>query len=312
VTGPRAPRALRRVILATVTALAASVAACGQPAPKDGAPSAVPQQAGSKRYTVVGQVLVVSPERQSLSIKHEDIVGYMPAMTMTFPVATPDLMKDRVPGELVKATLEVDDSAGRLVAIEHTGNAPLPDSANLVALAAEVLEPGQEAPDAALIDQNDKRRSFSEWRGEPTVLTFVYTRCPLPNFCPLMDKNFQTIQREGAKDPALAGKFKLVTVSFDPDYDTPAVLKAHAAKRGADPAVWTFLTGDRVTVERFAAKFGVGVVREGTEAGDLTHNLRTVLIGADGKILHIYGGSDWSTATLLDDLRAAVTHAPGK
>ena len=289
-----------------------AAAGCGDSAaPSSGAApvSEATAAANAKRYMVVGQILVVSPDKQTVSIMHHDIVGYMPAMTMTFPVATAALMKDRVPGEMVTAVLEVSAAAGKIVEITHTGNAPLPDRSNVVSLAAGVLEPGQEAPDSALIDQQNTRRSFAEWKGQPTLLTFIYTRCPMPNFCPLMDRNFATIQRTGSADPTLAGRFKLVSVSFDPDFDTPSVLKAHATKLAADPHVWTFLTADRLTVERFAAKFGVGVVREGSAPDQITHNLRTVLIGADRKIIKIYSGSDWSTTAALDDLRAAVTHA---
>ena len=294
----------------TVAAVLIVAAGCGSPAPSSTATPPAGAGAATKQYAVVGQILVVNAGRQSLAIKHQDIVGYMPAMTMTFPVARPELMKDRVAGELITATLEVGTDAGRLTEITHTGNAPLPDMSNIASLASGVLEQGADAPDAALIDQNDKRRSFSEWKGQPTLLTFIYTRCPLPNFCPLMDRNFTTIQRAAAADPTLAGKFRLVSVSFDPDFDTPAVLKTHAKKLGADEKIWTFMTADRLTVERFAAKFGVGVVREGP--GDITHNLRTVLFGADGKILMIYPGTEWSTSTVLDDLRAAVARAPRK
>lgn len=259
-----------------------------------------------KRYVLTGQVLVVTPARQSLSIKHDDIVGYMPAMTMTFQVARPDLLMGREPGELITGTLEVDDTSAKLVEIARTGMAALPAGSNAASLAAGVLEEGEAAPDAALIDETDRRRSFSEWKGGVTLITFIYTRCPLPNFCPLMDKNFAAIQKALAADPALAS-VKLISISFDPDHDTPAVLAAHAKKVGADPKRWTFLTGDRVTVDRFAAKFGVGVVRDDAE---ITHNLRTVLIRADGTIGKIYGGSDWTTAAVLDDLRAAARQTP--
>ena len=300
---------MRRVLTATLVAGVTALAACGGPSKETTTPPAK-ASANAKRYEVIGQILVVSADKQTISIKHQDIVGYMPAMTMTFPVATPELMKDRVPGETIKATLEVGDSMGRLIEITHTGNEPMPDKSNVASLAAGVLEQGEDAPDAALIDQNNKRRSFSEWKGRPTLLTFIYTRCPLPNFCPLMDRNFVAIQKAGAADPKLAGKFRLVSVTFDPDFDTPAVLKAHAKKLGADENLWTFLTADRITVERFAAKFGVGVVREGP--GDITHNLRTALIGADGKVLMIYPGAEWSTNTALADLREAVARAEKK
>ena len=287
----------------TATALLACLllAGCSKPA----------TTAAVKRYPLSGQILVVNSARQSLSIKHHDIVGFMPAMTMTFEVARPDLMNGREPGELILGTLEVDDVSGKLVEITRTGMAPLPERGTGSSMAASMLDLGDTVPDAALIDQNDKRRAFTEWRGTPTLVTFIYTRCPLPNFCPLMDKNFAAIQRQVAADPALKGKIRLVSVSFDPDNDTPVVMKAHAATLGADPAVWTFLTADRITIDRFAARFGVSVAREGTAPGEITHNLRTTLVGADGKILRIYNGSEWTIPVVLADLHAAAA-APAK
>lgn len=281
-----------------------SATACSRPAP----PSATATTSAAKRYAISGQILVVNAAKQSLSIKHGDIVGYMPAMTMTFPVARPDLMTGREAGELIAGTLEVDDTSGKIVEITHTGSAPLPDRAS-PSLATEMLDVGAMAPDAAFIDQDDKRRAFSDWLGTPVLLTFIYTRCPLPNFCPLMDKNFAAIQRQATADAALRGKIKLVSVSFDPEHDTAAVLKAHAKTLGANPDVWSFLSGDKVTTDRFAAKFGVGIVREGNAPDQIVHNLRTALIGADGKIAKIYGGSEWTVSTVMDDLRAAAAAA---
>lgn len=290
--------AVKRIVILALLALSA----CAKPAPP-----ANNTANGVKRYPLSGQVLVVNTAKQSLSIKHHDIVGYMPAMTMTFEVARPDLMKGREPGEMIVATLEVDDTSGKLVEITRTGMEPLPDRTGTSPLAGVMLDLGDTAPDAALIDQHDKRRAFAEWRGSVTLVTFIYTRCPLPTYCPLMDKNFASIQKQMAADPALKGKVKLVSVSFDPANDTAAVLKAHAAKLGADPNVWTFLTADNVTIDRFAAKFGVSVAREGTAPGEITHNLRTTLLDADGKIIRIYTGGEWTVDGALADLRAAVT-----
>lgn len=298
--------AVRRVIIAA--ALVAAIA-CGKPAPTPAPATAAPAAADVKRYPVSGQILVVNAEKQSLSIKHHDIVGFMPAMTMTFPVARPELMKGREPGEMILATLEVDDSSARLVDITRTGMEPLP--ARAAGGANLAIAPGDTAPDAALIDQHDKRRAFAEWRGTPTLVTFIYTRCPLPNYCPLMDKQFAAIQKAGAADPALRGQFRLVSASFDPANDTPAVLTAHAKKLGADPAVWTFVTADAVTIDRFAAKFGVAVTREGGAPGEITHNLSTALIGRDGRLIKIYSGNEWTVPTVLADLRAAAA-APVK
>jgi protein SCO1 len=258
----------------------------------------------SRRYELKGQILAVLADRQQLTIKHGDIEGLMPGMTMSFPVASADLMTGRTAGELITATLEVSDGTAHLVAVTHIGNAPLPEHSNEAELVAGLLAVGDEVPDAALIDQADRRRSLAEWRGTTTLITFIYTNCPLPNFCPLMDQNFAAIQRAVAADPALAGHVTLLSISFDPDHDTPAVLAAHAASLKADPAVWTFLTGDRVTVDRLAAKFGVGVIRD--DSPQIVHNLRTTLVGADGRIVRIYSGSDWTPSGVVADLRAAV------
>lgn len=283
---------MRRSRLARLLPLAAAVAlaaACQGPPPP--------------RYPLHGQILAVDAPHQQLTIKHDDIPGFMPGMTMSYPVAKPALMQGRAAGEVVNATLEVSDATGVLVDIQHVGTAPLPEGTNAIALATDLLSVGDTMPDVALIDEHDKRRSLSEWKGTTTLITFIYTRCPLPQFCPLMDLNFEALQRGIAADPALKGRVKLVSVTIDPAYDTPAVLAAHAAHVRADPSVWTFLTGDVHTIDHLAAQFGVGVLRDPQQATNITHNLRTTLIGADGKIRKIYSGNEWKPADLLADLK---------
>src|SRR5262245_13225283 len=229
----------------------------------------------------------------------------MPAMTMTYQVSSKSLLEGRVPGDVITATLEVQNATGRLTEIRRTGTAPLPSESE-VAMAAGVLREGDEVPDVAFIDQSDRRRSFAEWRGVLTLVPFIYTSCPLPTYCPLMDQNFATLQRAIAEDSHLKGQVRLVSITFDPETDTPKVLAAHAARLKADLAVWTFLTGDRVTIHRFAGRFGVGVIRPDGEK-EISHNLRTALIGRDGRIRKFYPGSEWTPSAVLADLRAAVT-----
>ena len=185
-----------------------------------------------KQYPLEGQILAAAPAERLLTIKHGDIPDFMPGMTMSFPVTDPKLMEGRTPGELIKATLEVADGIGRITAITHVGSAPLP--ANDGAPDEPVLSVGDAVPDVALIDQTDRRRSLSEWNGAYAVVTFIYTRCPLPNFCPLMDQNFRTLQGELAEDPRLRGHVKLISITLDPEHDTPQVLTAHAKKLGAE------------------------------------------------------------------------------
>jgi len=255
----------------------------------------------ANQYPLTGQILAIRADKQELVVKHEDIPGLMPAMTMSYAVASPALMAGRVPGETISATLEVRDAVGRITAITHTGNAPLP-STNEAALAGGLLDVSDVVEDAAFVDQSNRRRSLAEWKGTLSVVTFIYTRCPLPDFCPLMDQNFATLQRRATQDEALRGRVRLISVTLDPDFDTPQVLAAHAARRHADPAIWTFLTGDRGTIERFAGRLGVGVIRDGSPM--VTHNLRTVILDRDLRIVKIYSGNEWTQGEVLTELRS--------
>lgn len=256
-----------------------------------------------KRYPITGQVLAINTDTPALTIRHEDIAGFMPGMTMTFPVADRAELAGRSVGELVSGTLEVASSQGRLRELVHLGTAPLAETPNQLAIATELLDIGAEVPDAAFVDQTDTRRSFAEWRGSVTVVTFIYASCPLPNFCPLMDQNFATLQDLLAEDAALRGQVKLVSISIDPARDTPAALAAHAKQRRSDPAVWTWLTGDLKTIDRFAGRFGVGIVRP-TDATEINHNLRTAVIDRAGRLTKYYAGNNWTPGELVTELRS--------
>ena len=259
-----------------------------------------------KSYTVTGQILAVHPERASLTIKHQDIPGSMPGMTMTFAARDASMIAGREPGELVKATLEVAETSSRLMAIEVTGRAPIAALPAEIAIAQGLVHQGDPLPPVTLVDQDGRERSLSEWRGAPLAITFTYTRCPLPEFCPRVDRQFAAAAAAIEADPALGGRAKLVTISFDPEFDTPAVLKAHAKTLRADPRVWTFATGTREQIELFAARFGVAVTREGDTAADIMHNLRTIVVGPDGTVRAMHSGADWEVTQLVEDLRAAL------
>ncbi len=168
----------------------------------------------------------------------------------------------------------------------------------------ELLKPGEEIPNQLLIDQDGQPRPLSTLRGHRVALTFIYTRCPMPDFCPLMDRHFATIQREIKATPELAD-VRLLSVSFDPQFDTPPVLKAHAKKYEADPQVWSFVTGDRDEITRFAARFGVSVERAEQNPIDITHNLRTAIIDPQGRLVKVHTGNSWTPADIVADLKAA-------
>ena len=256
-----------------------------------------------KRYQFEGQVLAVDPARQEITVKHGDIGGFMPGMTMPFKVRDGRSLQGRKPGELIKATLVVTNSTGRLEDIVNIGEAPLTaDAAHGVAGAP--LEPGASVADAAFVDQSGRERRLSDWRGKTLAVTFVYTRCPLPDFCPLMDRNFAAIQQSLVSDQS-PGRIHLLSISFDPAFDSPKVLAAHAKKAGARPDAWTWLTGEKDSVDAFAAQFGVSIIRDDRPMQEIAHNLRTIVIDRSGRVVKIYNGNDWKVEELLATLRAA-------
>ena len=257
-----------------------------------------------RQYELRGQVLAVDDARQEVTIKHEDIDGFMPAMTMPFKVNDRKLLDGMAPGDLVTATLVVESGNAYLSRIERTGRAPLAQ-APPAHHAPQTLNRGDPVPDAALIDQDGKPRRLSEWRGRVLGVTFTYTRCPLPNFCPLMDRHFAEVQRAIAADRSLKERARLLTVSFDPEFDTPRVLAAHAEGVGADPVVWTFATGDRGTIDRLTEAFGVSVFREGDDQAAVVHNLRTAVVDPRGRLVEIFNGNEWKPADLVGALRSA-------
>jgi protein SCO1/2 len=165
-----------------------------------------------------------------------------------------------------------------------------------------LLQPGELVPNANFVDQDGVKRDFSSFKNAPILVTFIYTQCPMPTFCPLMDRHFKTIQDKTAGDPALE-QVQLVSISFDPISDTPPVLKAHAAKVGADPKRWTFLTGDRDEIDQFAMRFGVSIDRDLKDPKNIAHNLRTVIIDGKGAVVKAYTGNEWTPAEILADLR---------
>jgi len=274
--------------------LAFSLSACGR--------------SDERTFTLQGQVLSLEPARKLLTVKHEEIKGFMPAMTMPYEVRDTRLLDGLAPGDLINATLVVVSNGAYLSAIKKVGQAPLekppPEAPNPSASSGfELLKPGEAVPDGAFVDQGGQQRRFRTFKGSPAVMTFIYTKCPLPTFCPLMDRHFAALQTSLKSDPSL-NAVRLITISFDPITDTPAVLREHAKRLNADLARWTFLTGDRDEIDRFAARFGVSISRAMNDARDITHNLRTVVIDADGRIVKVYTGNDWSPDQVLADLKS--------
>jgi protein SCO1/2 len=275
-----------------ILALAVAAAACTKPE-------------DARTYTLQGQIIGIAADRMQATIKHEEIKGLMPPMTMAYKVRDVKAFDGMAPGDLINAKLIVVSNDAYLTDVKKVGTAPLetpPAGSTPTASAGfELLKPGDAVPNAKFVDENGQPRTFDSFKGRQVVMTFIYTRCPLPTFCPLMDKNFAALQKT-IKGEKLAGQIHLVSVSFDPETDTPPTLKRHSRELGADPGVWTFLTGDRGAVDRFASGFGVQVSREGNDQREITHNLRTAIVDRAGTLVKIYDGNEWTPDQILADL----------
>ena len=261
-----------------------------------------------RTFPLHGQVLSLEPARKVVTLKHDEVKGFMPAMTMPYEVRDGRLLGNLAPGDLINATLFVLPNGAYLSTITKVGQAPIekpPVEAAAPAASSgfELLKVGDAVPDSVFVNQDGKTLHFSAFRGSTVVLTFIYTRCPLPTFCPLMDRHFVTVQKALKADPSLQA-VHLVTVSFDPITDTPPVLRKHATDLRADLTRWTFLTGNRDDIDRFAAWFGVSVSRAMNDQRDVTHNLRTAIVNGAGRLTKVYTGNEWTPGQILADLKS--------
>jgi protein SCO1/2 len=280
---------------ASIVVLAVCVSACGR------------QEPPAREYDLTGQIIAVKPENNEVLVKHDDIVGFMPAMTMPYKVQDAALLEGKAAGDLFTATLVVKETEAYLSAITRTGSAPLdtPPAAPEVS-ALDMVKPGEPVPDILLVDETGQPRQLSSYKGQRVVFTFIYTRCPDAEFCPLMNQQFSALQKTIKSTPALAD-VRLVSISFDPEFDTPAVLKAHAAAQQADPAIWRFATGKKDEIAAFAAKFGVTVTSNGTPI--LIHNLGTAVVDAQGRLTALHSSNQWAPADIVADLETAAAAA---
>lgn len=258
-----------------------------------------------RTYTLEGQILAIRPEAGEVTIRHQDIEGFMPGMTMPFKVRDPSLLDGHRPGELIEATLVLRENEAWLSRITRTGEAPLPPPSELP---VPGLAPGDPVPDATFTGDDGQPFRTRALQGHPAALTFVYTRCPLPDFCPAVDRRFAEVQTAIRSDPALGGA-RLVSISIDPAFDTPAVLRTHADRLEADPEIWRFVTGEPDAIDAFGRQFGLSVTRSSPSPADLQHNLRTVIVDRDGRITEIITGTGWSAGELVSALKRAAAPA---
>ena len=270
--------------------------------------SGPPRELASRQtvYEVRGVVREVNPPENSLTIEHENIPGFMPAMTMSFAVKDPALLKEVAAGDRVKFQLAVTETDSWIASIAKIPGLTPPLTASPTPSDASALEPGRLVPNFTLIDQNGRTIQLLDYRGRVVVVTFIFTRCPLPNYCPLMSRNFSVLQGELQRQ--FPEKVHLLSISFDPANDTPAVLKEYAENFGVDPKIWTFATGTPVQIKSVTTLFGLTYEMQG---GSVTHNLRTALIEPNGRLEHVWKGNAWQPAEVTSMIQGVLSLQAG-
>lgn len=257
---------------------------------------------GARRYALVGVVQETKADTGEALVAHGDIPGFMPAMTMTFRIkGDPSGIR---PGDRIEATLAVTDAESWLERIEvkERGLAvAAPKSAGRAA------EPGTAVPNFRLTNQDGRTIEFHQYQGRTVAVSFIYTRCPIPEFCPFLMRNFKQLDDALAKDRTLFAKTHLLTVSFDPKHDTPPVLRRYGAAFAKDRGKgrfdhWELATGTPEQVKDVAVFFGLEYWGEGTE---IAHSLRTGIIGPTGRVIRIFNDNNWT----VDDALAAIRSA---
>lgn len=259
----------------------------------------------AKTYEMRGQILAVNRDKMEILVKHEEIPGLMAAMTMPWKVQTANMLDNLGPGDLITSEIVVDNNQGVVTKITKLGTAKpdVPAPGGPAQPGVKYLMPGDTVPNQAFLDQSGKIRDLNTIRGDRALaVTFIYTKCPIPTFCPAMDRQFAEAQAL-IKKRGLAEKAGLLSVSFDPKNDTPAVLTQHAKTLGADPDVWTFVTGERDEIDRFASSMLLTLVRgEAPNPDEIGHTLRTTIVDKHGRIAKSYSGADWTPAELVAEL----------
>lgn len=235
----------------------------------------------ARRYRADGMLLRANAARQTVYVSHRDIEGYMPAMAMEFPSK---VVPDLAPG--TRITFDLSVRKGRATVTKITPSGGVAEFA-----APTSIAPGALVPDFTLTDHNGNPTTLSSLRGQVVALDFIYTRCPQPDVCPRLSANFARLQRR------FGSTLQLLSITIDPRYDQPEVLRAYATLWNADTRNWHFLTGTESQIRSVASAFGLVYF---AEDGSMTHSSRTAVIGRDGRLAGMVEGSAFAVSQLGD------------
>jgi protein SCO1/2 len=264
----------------------------------------------SHAYAARGVIEQISPDHRQVSIHHQAIPGYMMEMTMDFPVNEPGQLSGLFPGDTVNFTLVVDADRAWVDDIQRTGHVDQP-ATPAKAMADDVarLKLGDRLPEAELLAEDGRTIHLSDFHGRVLVFTFFFTRCPLPNYCPLINRNFAETRQQLLSTPNAPGNWQFLSISFDPDFDRSEALASYAEfYRSNNADRWLFASAPPAALATLAPRLGLMIMGQG---GNTTHNLRTVVVDPQGRLYRQFNDNLWTPPQLADAiLEAARLPAP--
>ncbi|MGD0859888.1 MAG: SCO family protein [Terracidiphilus sp.] len=259
-----------------------------------------------KVYKLHGKVVSTDAAKGEVTLNHEAIPGFMDAMTMPYKLKDATILGELHPGDVITADVLVSADPNADYLLDHIVVVAQAKPDTKPPVSYHVPAPGDATPDFKLRNQDGRQIHLGQFKGKALLVTFIYTRCPSPEFCPRVTRNFAAVEKQLAANPALYARTHLLSVSFDPEHDTPERLRAYGATYiGSDArnafAHWDFAVPEKPVLAEMAKWFDLGMTGEAD--GSITHTLSTTLIGADGKVARFYPGNEWTAEQVFADVK---------
>ena len=302
---------MRMVLTAlTVASMVGGLVSCAE---KSSGEKPVPEARGSQTstqiFSVKGVVKELKPDGRTIVIKHEEIPNYMAAMTMPFEARITNELAGLKPGDEVSFRMLVTDQEGWIDQITKTGvtnvDEPPPRETFRRVRFVDPLNIGDAMPDYPFTNELGQAIHLGQFKGQALGLTFIYTRCPLPMFCLRMSSNFADACRKLSTMPDAPKNWQLLSISFDPEHDTPQMLKGYAKRYDYDTNHWSFATGALIDIDAITEQFGLMFPREGAGV-TFNHNLRTVVVDAQGRVQKVFTGNEWKVEDFVEEMVKAA------
>jgi protein SCO1/2 len=300
-----------KIALFCLTMLLLLVSGCDKPSAP--APSGTSTAGSMTNYTVNGIIVNLNPSQKKVTIRHEAITNYMEAMTMPFPVKDASLLTGFATNDTVRFQLTITETEGWISKLEkrvdtageaNQTNKVIRPSLRVVR-EVEPLKVGDLLPPYPFTNEVGQAINLKDYKGQAVGITFMFTYCPFPDFCPRMSANFLSAMKLLKADKRGPTNWHLFSISFDTDRDSPEVLQRYAKRYNYDAEKWSFLTGALIEIDAITEQFGLSFPSE-PSTQTFNHNLRTVIIDAKGRVHKIYIGNEWKPEEFAEEMKAAA------